>query len=510
MNTFNDMGLTPVIMKSLAKLDFQTPTPIQLQTIPLAIQGQDIIGSAQTGTGKTLAFCIPMIESLIQNPDKAALILAPTRELAQQVVGSIRDLLGGSSQLKTALIIGGEAMGKQLIQLKCNPRIIVGTPGRVIDHMKRKTMKFRNIEFLVLDEMDRMFDMGFGIQLEEIISQLPKQRQTLMFSATMAPQIEKLAQRYLIDPKRVSVGSTTQPGEGIKQDVLYVKEADKYSSLLEQLQEREGSIIIFVKTKIGAQKLADKLCDEDHRASAIHGDLRQHKRERILKGFRNGHQRIMVATDIAARGIDIPHIQHVINYDLPQAPEDYIHRIGRTGRAGAQGSALCMVTSQDRRKWSAIDLLMNPGRSKAQNNKEKTPDGFFQSEPKKARPARKSFKGKFGEAGSFSPRAERDSFGNRARPQSRKPALNEFRAAPEQGTAGPKKFFKKPDSASASSSTSASAGKFSRGAKPSFGDKKTSFKAGPNREGANKFGDKKFGDKKFGANKSFKKSNRFA
>jgi superfamily II DNA/RNA helicase len=360
MTNFNELNLPIILLESLNGLKFTLPTPIQAQAIPFALEGKDIVGSAQTGTGKTLAFVIPMIAKLLEKENTTALVLAPTRELAQQVITAIDQICGKKISLFSALLIGGDSFYKQQKLLKMNPHIIVGTPGRVIDHLERGTLYADNIQFLVLDETDRMFDMGFSIQLETIISQLPTKRQTLMFSATMPPKIERLAQKYLINPERISVGSSIEPSKMIKQEVIKVSEAEKYDKFLAEIEKREGSIVVFVKTKMGADRLARKLFEENQSASAIHGDLRQTKRERVMNAFRRGRCRIMVATDIAARGLDVPHIQHVINYDLPQCPEDYIHRIGRTARAGADGSSLCLITPQDNYKWNEIQRFMDP------------------------------------------------------------------------------------------------------------------------------------------------------
>ncbi len=360
MNTFNELGLPVLLTESLTRMGLVKPTPIQAQTIPLALEGHDILGSAQTGTGKTMAFTLPLVNHLINNPNATALVLAPIREIAQQVMNALKSLIGDSRDFHTALIIGGEPYPKQLIQLKSRPRVVIGTPGRIIDHMERGTLRVDNLECLVLDETDRMFDMGFGIQLEHIISKLPAKRQTLMFSATIPPAIEKLAGKYLNEPKRVAVGSATLPIPKIKQEIVNISEKDKYKRLLQELEQRDGTVLVFVKTKMNADRLAEALRKEDHSASAIHGDLRQHQREKVIRSFRLGKCRVMVATDIAARGLDIPHLMHVINYDVPPCPEDYIHRIGRTGRAGAEGFSLCFVTSQDAKKWNAIERYMNP------------------------------------------------------------------------------------------------------------------------------------------------------
>lgn len=359
--TFNEMDLPDLIKNSLNELNFTIPTPIQAQAIPLALQGKDIIGSASTGTGKTFAFALPMVTHLVKNQEHSSLILCPTRELAQQVSENIRKVLGKKSGLRIALLIGGDSFVKQRMQLQNSPRIIVGTPGRIIDHFEQGTLDNNNFTFLVLDEMDRMFDMGFSGQIEQIIKQLPAERQTLMFTATLPPKITQLAAKYLKNPERISVNSHTPTALNITQETINVKDSEKYSLLLEELNKREGSVIIFVKTKYSTERLAKSLNDENHSASAIHGDLRQNKRERVMNAFRKGKARIMVATDVAARGLDVPSIQHVINYDLPHAPEDYIHRIGRTARAGASGFALNLVNGEDKRRWIAIQRLLNPG-----------------------------------------------------------------------------------------------------------------------------------------------------
>ncbi len=361
ISNFHSMALPVHILQALDSMDYVTPTPIQAQTIPIALQNNDILGSAQTGTGKTLAFVIPLITKLLNNPNSSALILTPTRELAQQVINVVKKIMGPKSPIRSVLLIGGESFFNQLKQLKFGPRIIVGTPGRIIDHFSRKTLK-PNFNFLVLDETDRMFDMGFGIQLEKIISQLPKERQTLMFSATLPPKIERLAAKYLIKPKRIAMNSSSAviSFDKLKEESIKVKESEKYAKLLLQLQKREGSIIIFVKTKSGADRLSDNLRKENHSSSAMHGDLKQSARTRIMNDFRNGRYKIMVATDLAARGLDVPHIQHVINYDLPNCPEDYIHRVGRTARAGADGCALNLISNHDQSKWDDIQRFISP------------------------------------------------------------------------------------------------------------------------------------------------------
>lgn len=361
MQNFAAFNLPESLLRSLEHMKFNVPTQIQIEAIPPALEGKDILGSAQTGTGKTAAFGIPLVVNLLMNATNSALVLVPTRELAVQVITTLEQLIGKNGAIKTALLIGGESMPKQLHQLQKHPRLIVGTPGRVNDHLTRRSLTLHNTNFLVLDESDRMLDMGFGIQLEKIAKFLPTQRQTLMFSATLPTNIVKLSEKYLTKPVRISVGSAITPVTKITQEIINTTEAEKYEQLTKQLDQRVGSILVFVKTKYGAEKLATKLHRDNHSADAIHGDLRQNKRERVIHAFRARKYRIMVATDIAARGLDIPHIAHVINYDLPQCAEDYIHRVGRTARAGAEGAAVNLITPQDGLKWKAIYRLMNPG-----------------------------------------------------------------------------------------------------------------------------------------------------
>lgn len=357
--TFDALGLPAALLVAIQRIGFKTPTPIQAASIPPAMAGRDVLGSAQTGTGKTAAFGIPLIAKLMTSPQDTALVMTPTRELAAQVLSTLQPLLAGS-QIRAALLIGGESMNKQLTQLKQRPRIIVGTPGRINDHLEQRTLNLSQTSFLVLDETDRMLDMGFGVQIDRILRHMPRQRQTLLFSATIPAEIEKLASKYQANPERISMGSTITPIAAIKQELLHLKENDKYDQLIQQLYDRKGSILVFVKTKFGAKRMAEKLNKMDLKADTIHGNLAQNKRDRVISAFRTKKFRVLVATDVAARGLDIPHIEHVINYDLPQCPEDYIHRIGRTARNGAEGSAIAFITPSDGRLWHAIHKLMNP------------------------------------------------------------------------------------------------------------------------------------------------------
>lgn len=357
---FSGFGLPPKLLQAIARMQFHSPTPIQAKAIPLALEGRDLLGTAQTGTGKTGAFGIPLIAKLMDHAEAGALILTPTRELATQVMAALQGLIP-VPHIKTALLIGGEAIPKQLRQLQAHPRLIVGTPGRVNDHVTRGSLKLGRIRFLVLDETDRMLDMGFGVQIDKIVQHIPKERQTLLFSATLPAAIVKLSGKYLTNPERISVGSTIAAAPNIKQELIKIPDAEKGAHLLKVLATTQGSIIIFVKTKYGAERLADRLAKHQMRAEAIHGDLRQMRRDKIIQGFRDKKFQILVATDIAARGLDVPHIETVINYDLPQCPEDFIHRIGRTARAGSSGQAISFITPAEDDKWRAIYELMNPG-----------------------------------------------------------------------------------------------------------------------------------------------------
>ncbi|NBX72580.1 DEAD/DEAH box helicase, partial [bacterium] len=367
--TFSDLPLPASLLEILAEHNFVNPTPIQAQSIPHVLAGKDMQGIAQTGTGKTLAFALPIVAQLLANPEARVMVLVPTRELAQQVTKTFNLLVKKNKSLRTTLLIGGEYIRQQMTELSKNPRIIIGTPGRVIDHLERGTLALAEVKYLILDEMDRMLDMGFGLQLDEILSYLPKERQTLMFSATLPGHISKIAQRYLRNPVLVSIGQHSQPVAKIKQDVVFVKQTEKLTALVEALNARQeskakGSVIIFVRTKMDADDICEQLRDQRFRASAMHGDLRQAKRQRVLNDFRTRKLDILVATDIAARGIDIAHIELVINYELPQATEDYVHRIGRTARGGAEGSALSFVAPFEQGKWRDILRLTNPEAAK--------------------------------------------------------------------------------------------------------------------------------------------------
>ena len=378
MQKFSDLSISLLVLDAIKKLKLIKPTPIQKISIPLALEGNDILGTAQTGTGKTYAFGIPLINHLTLDKDSYAIILTPTRELALQVSSALKDLTSMKNIIDTAVIIGGDSIQKQLKQLK-KARLVVGTPGRVHDHIRRKSLKLSKFNFLVLDETDRMLDMGFVDEIKSIIEKLPS-HQTLLFSATLPKKISDIAKNFMTNPQRVNVGEENTPLTNIKQEIKNVNQKEKFEHLKLELLEINGSVVLFVKTKRSADKIALKLRKDKFNAEAIHGDLRQSKREKVILKFRKNRFQILVATDVAARGLDIPHIEHVINYDIPQNPEDYIHRIGRTARAGAKGRALTFLTEGDKKNWNAIGKLINPNapapKSKSDSRRKKSKKSY--------------------------------------------------------------------------------------------------------------------------------------
>jgi ATP-dependent RNA helicase DeaD len=363
MQSFKEFPLSAGLHKALEQMGYKIPTPIQAQAITPAMTNRDLIACAQTGTGKTAAFCIPIIAKLETHPKKSALILVPTREIASQISGVMAQLTKNAHDLKPILLMGGMPMPTQIRNLSKKPRIIIATPGRLCDHLRRGTVSLFRTDILVLDEADRMLDMGFAAQLNEILRFLPGQRQTMLFSATVPPDIRKLASKYLKDPVQISVGAVSQPVKKINQSMINTTSAKKNEVLLSELSSRLGSILIFARTKHRTDRLARQLTNSGHQVNRIHGGRTQGQRNSALDGFKDGKFRILVATDLAARGIDVPMIAHVINYDLPQCAEDYIHRIGRTARAGAKGEALSLVTPEEKGQWKEISRLLNTARN---------------------------------------------------------------------------------------------------------------------------------------------------
>jgi len=335
---FGGLGVAPSLIRVLTALRFTVPTPIQEKAIPAAGEGRDIIGIAQTGTGKTLAFGLPMIER-IARLKVMGLVLLPTRELARQVDQHLK-MIGEKLGLRTAVMIGGESIDRQLKALRRRPHIIVATPGRLIDHLRRGSARLDKVGCLVLDEADMMLDMGFAPQIEKILKEVPKDRQTMLFSATMPPGIVRIASRHMKMPIRVEVAPSGTPVENITQEMIVLERTDKFGELKKILEKYTGSVLIFRRTKSGVKILCHDLKRLDYKVAEIHSDLTLARRHKALEGFKAGQHRILVATDIAARGLDINDIELVLNYDLPEQTEDYVHRIGRTARAGKRGTAI--------------------------------------------------------------------------------------------------------------------------------------------------------------------------
>jgi ATP-dependent RNA helicase RhlE len=355
---FDNLGIAPKLLDILQRHKFVTPTPIQQQSIPAAIAGKDLMGIAQTGTGKTLAFGLPMIQRLAQSRGQMrGLIILPTRELALQVNETLKKI-GSSFGLKTAILIGGEPIGKQIKALKLQPHIIIATPGRLIDHLETNKLDISRTGILVLDEADRMLDMGFAPQIKKILERVPKQRQTMLFSATMPDEIVNLAKSYMTLPLRVEVAPAGTAVKTVTQEVFFVPKHDKPQLLRTLLAQYNGSVLVFSRTKFGAKKIATLIRNMGHTATEIHSNRSLNQRLEALEGFKIGRYRVMVATDIAARGIDVSGIQLVINYDLPDQAEDYVHRIGRTGRAGKVGHAISFATPEQRRDVLTIERLI--------------------------------------------------------------------------------------------------------------------------------------------------------
>lgn len=355
-NSFGGLGIAPKLLEILDRLHFKQPTPIQHQSIPTALQGKDIMGIAQTGTGKTLAFGIPMIQRLATHKGRGLVIL-PTRELAVQVDESLNNI-GRFIGLKTAVLIGGENINKQVKLLRKNPHIIIGTPGRLIDHLEQKTLRLDSVAVLVLDEADRMLDMGFAPQIKKILQTVPGKRQTMLFSATMPQEIVAIAKSYMQLPIRVEVAPAGQTAATITQELFFVHKQDKPALLENLLGEYKGSVLVFSRTKFGAKKIARQLNRAGHTAAEIHSNRSLNQRLEALNGFRLGKYRVLVATDIAARGIDVTGIEVVINYDLPEQAEDYVHRIGRTGRAKHTGHAVSFATPEQKSDVRGIERLI--------------------------------------------------------------------------------------------------------------------------------------------------------
>ncbi len=382
LTKFRDLGLSETMLNSLHKKGFEEPTPIQAKTIPFLLENKkDLIGKAHTGTGKTAAFGIPLIENVVPESKKIqAVILAPTRELAIQVT---EELSSFAEEQKTKIIAvyGGQPIERQIDRLKRGVDIVVGTPGRILDHLERKTMDISKVSYIVLDEADEMLNMGFIDDIEAILKAAPKQRRTVLFSATMPTHIERLAKNYMNDYEVISVASEQISRANIQQIYFEVSQSDKFEALFRIIDVEESFYgMVFTRTKVDADEIAHKLTNRGCRAEAIHGDLSQGQREKVLQKFRTKKLTVLVATDVAARGIDIDNLTHVINYSLPQDPESYVHRIGRTGRAGKSGTAITLITPSEYRKLTSIQRIAN-----ATITKQKVPNVAEVIESKKQR-----------------------------------------------------------------------------------------------------------------------------
>ena len=357
---FSKLGLSPTTLEGVRAAGYITPTPIQLRGIPLVLAGRDIIGSAQTGTGKTAAFALPILTKLDRHaPGPRALILEPTRELAAQVETAIRDF-ARFTNLKVTVVYGGVGYGRQLDELRAGTDVLAATPGRLLDHLERGTVRLDKVQFLVLDEADRMLDMGFLPDVRRIVERCPRQRHTSLFSATIPPQIETLIQWAMRSPETIEIGARRTPAETVKHVIYPVSDSQKSDLLLELLKRVDyNSVLIFCRTKHGADRVVGLLKRNNHAVAVLHSNRTQREREQALQGFRSGKFEVLVATDIAARGLDIADVSHVINYDVPQHPEDYIHRIGRTGRAEHTGDAFTIMTAEDGSHVFAIERFIS-------------------------------------------------------------------------------------------------------------------------------------------------------
>jgi ATP-dependent RNA helicase DeaD len=354
MKSFKDYNLPDNLLHSLEKVNYHSPTEIQHKSIDIILSGSDLLASSKTGSGKTAAFIIPLIAKIAQYPkNNFALIIAPTRELVTQIFDTAK--LITSKNIRCCPIVGGVDMRKQISNLRRRPNIIIATPGRIRDHISRETIDIAKINHFILDEFDRMLDMGFKDDIKHIYHKLSDKRQVIMFSATQSKEIVTLAQNYLSeDYKTVNIINKKENNKNITHDFCYLASDQKFDNLIKEIDKKTGSTLIFVNTKRYADKLQELLQENGYKSHAIHGDLRQHKRDRIIKKFRSKYYQILIATDVVARGIDIDHIENVINYDFPRTIEDYIHRVGRTGRMHAKGNALSFISNIDKIVYNKV------------------------------------------------------------------------------------------------------------------------------------------------------------
>ena len=358
MNTFTQLGLSPEVLKSISSMGFEEMTPIQQEAIPIGLAGQDLIGQARTGTGKTAAFGIPMVENFV--PEQGlpqGLVITPTRELAIQVAEELNKI-GSYKRIRSLPVYGGQDIDRQIKNLKKRPEIIVGTPGRLLDHIRRRTIRLSEVATVVLDEADEMLNMGFIEDIDAILREVPEQRQTLLFSATMPRPIQELALKFMIEPKLIQIKSKEVTVPAVSQSFIEVQERQKFDALCNLLDIQPPELaIVFGRTKRRVDEIAEGLKSRGYSAEGIHGDLSQARRESVLRQFKNGTIDVLVATDVAARGLDISGGSHVYNFDIPQDAEGYVHRIGRTGRAGRSGEAISLVTPREREHFRSIQRI---------------------------------------------------------------------------------------------------------------------------------------------------------
>jgi ATP-dependent RNA helicase RhlE len=414
---FTELELKPELARICESLGYTEPTPIQREAIPIVLRGADLIGCAETGTGKTAAFLLPIIQRLTENPRPGTrvLVIAPTRELALQIETSYRQLASKRAP-KCVTIIGGAGMEKQREGLRRGAGVVIATPGRLLDHIERGSVNLSQIEVLVLDEADRMLDMGFWPSIRRVLELLPQKRQTLLFSATMSAAIEKIARSNMKEPKLVEMSPRGQAATTVKQTVYPVAAASKTALLLDLLErEQLERVLVFTRTRRGAERLSHILTAREHKANRIHADRTQPQREAALREFKGGDTRVLVATDIAARGIDVSSVSHVINYDVPTAPEDYVHRIGRTGRAGKSGRAITLMTPAEelsirgieRLTGQRIERVLLPAFAEAQSSLIATAGAGSSSSSSAAKAFRPMLRGTMSGRRSFRPRRAR-------------------------------------------------------------------------------------------------------
>ena len=356
-NEFCDLGIAPSLMKGINQLNFKNPTPIQKESIPVGIQGDDIIAIAQTGSGKTIAFGIPMLQRLSKSKRGSGLILLPTRELAIQVEESLQTF-SRHLNIRSVVLIGGASMSLQRNALKKNPRIIIATPGRLMDHIERRTVNLANVEVFILDEADRMLDMGFAPDIKKIMKSIPDKRQTMLFSATMPKEIKAMAENIMENPTHIEIDRSGAIPAEVSQEMFFIKKNDKIRLLAIHLKQCSGPVLVFTRTKWMARKLTTKVNNMGFTAAEIHSNRSQGQRQHALEGFKRGRYQVLIATDIAARGIDVSGIELVVNFDMPANSEDYVHRIGRTGRAGNMGHAISFATADQKESVRDIERFM--------------------------------------------------------------------------------------------------------------------------------------------------------